>query len=266
MARPERGAAAARAATLLLCLGALLALAGPGAAKRTLAQGQANGSGAAPSDATSDPFASVEPTLGAEAPNATQPAADNVNKFGLAPGVGAPGGEPRLKFTGIATVAYEAQPMTPFGAAKLGCSLGFVSPTFQSNYVGVSSDLLQKGQACGRCIKLQCDDVSCQEPGKLELPAIVADVCGSCTKSDLSISAPLFRNLTGRDPGATPSIVVNSQRLVRSSAGWWDWNPGQPINPSAPLDVALQGGNKEVLRARVPALRNADLGVQFKAS
>ncbi len=31
---------------------------------------------------------------------------------------------------------------------------------------------------------------------------------GSCTKSDLSISAPLFRNLTGRDPGASPSIAV----------------------------------------------------------
>ncbi len=130
----------------------------------------------------------------------------------------------------------------------------------QSNYVGVSSDLLQKGQACGRCIKLQasavpvaallleaavpaalqqraaswfagcspaqaqlhavtpvcrcrpavatrgaapaakhtslrssltqllclrsarvqCDDVSCKDPGKMELPAIVADVCGAC--------------------------------------------------------------------------------------
>lgn len=28
-------------------------------------------------------------------------------------------------------MAYEDQPITPFGAAKLGCSLGFVSPTFQ---------------------------------------------------------------------------------------------------------------------------------------
>lgn len=120
-----------------------------------------------------------------------------------------------------------------------------VLPALQSNYVGVSSDLLQQGQACGRCIKiqaspasvaaliycfllwhaasaslggispfacarlpkgrrlrgshclpcteqgtpsqcpsapvtirLQCDDVSCKEPGKVELPAIVADVCG----------------------------------------------------------------------------------------
>lgn len=39
---------------------------------------------------------------------------------------------------------------------------------------------------------------------------------------------------------------------------------GQPITPSAPLEVALQGGNREVLRARVPSLRNADLGVQVR--
>ena len=54
----------------------------------------------------------------------------------------------------------------------------------------------------------QCDDVSCKQLGKVELPAIVADVCGSCTKADLSISVPLFRNLTGREPGSNPSIVV----------------------------------------------------------
>lgn len=58
------------------------------------------------------------------------------------------------------------------------------------------------------CACLQCDDVSCKEPGKIELPAIVADVCGSCTRADLSISVPLFRNLTGREPGSNPSIVV----------------------------------------------------------
>lgn len=39
---------------------------------------------------------------------------------------------------------------------------------------------------------------------------------------------------------------------------------GQPITPSAPLEVALQGGNREVLRARVPSMRNADLGVQVR--
>ncbi len=72
--------------------------------------------------------------------------------------------------------------------------------------------------------------------------------------------------------------VVSCRRVL--AAVWWAaWRSldfclspqppciaGQPINPSAPLDVALQGSNKEVLRARVPALRNADLGVQFKAS
>ena len=30
-----------------------------------------------------------------------------------------------------------------------------LSLPLQSNYVGVSSDLLQQGQACGRCIKIQ---------------------------------------------------------------------------------------------------------------
>lgn len=37
---------------------------------------------------------------------------------------------------------------------------------------------------------------------------------GSCTKADLSISAPLFRNLTGRDPGSNPSVVVRGPRRV----------------------------------------------------
>lgn len=40
---------------------------------------------------------------------------------------------------------------------------------------------------------------------------------------------------------------------------------GKPIDPTAPLQVDLLGGNCERLRARVPTLRSADLGVQFKA-
>lgn len=41
-------------------------------------------------------------------------------------------GAPRLKLTGVATVAYQQDPISPFGAVALGCSLGFVSPTFQA--------------------------------------------------------------------------------------------------------------------------------------
>ena len=37
-----------------------------------------------------------------------------------------------MRFTGIATVAYEDQPISPYAAVNLGCSLGFVSPTFQA--------------------------------------------------------------------------------------------------------------------------------------
>ncbi len=42
------------------------------------------------------------------------------------------------------------------------------------------------------------------------------------------------------------------------------WNPGSPIDPLAPLDIALAGSDREVLRVRLPSLRSADLGVQFK--
>ncbi|KAL4860181.1 hypothetical protein ACK3TF_000377 [Chlorella vulgaris] len=227
-------------------------------------------------------------------------------QFGLAASIGSPAGEPRLQFQGTATVAYSPDPLTPYQAVGLGCGLGFVSPTFQTNYVGVSSEYFDNAQACGRCITLQCDDQSCAEPGK-ELPALVVDVCGSCSGSDLSIAIPLFKNLTGRDAGSNPSIVVswdliscapytvgtikmlvkaggsaffqafgfsnyvvpiaqvqvNGTRLQQGSDGFYSYNPGSPIDPSAPLAVALLGANREVLRATVPSLRSADLGFQF---
>lgn len=66
-------------------------------------------------------------------------------------------------------------------------------------------------------------------------------------------------------PPPTCSTQINGKRLVHESSNWWGYNPGLTIDPAAPLDVALLGGNKEVLRARVPSLRSADLGVQFKA-
>jgi hypothetical protein len=59
---------------------------------------------------------------------------------------------------------------------------------------------------------------------------------------------------------------VNGQTLQRGSDNFWAWNPGQPIDPTAPLDLEVAGSNRQVLRARVPSLLNADLGVQFSAS
>lgn len=82
----------------------------------------------ASADLGQDPFA---PTADAELPASDAAAAPQRSGFGLAPGIGAPAGEPRLKMAGIATVAYADEPVSPFGAAALGCGLGFVAPTFQ---------------------------------------------------------------------------------------------------------------------------------------
>lgn len=137
--------------------------------------------------------------------------------FGLAPGIGTPAGEARLNYSGTASVAYGEKALGPFDATPLGCGLGYLSPLFRTHYVGVSPDIFQDGYACGRCIKLQCDDASCSEPGK-EQPALVADLCGSCTGLDMSIAGPLFRNLTGREPGSNPSLVVS-----------WELTPCSPF-------------------------------------
>jgi hypothetical protein len=41
---------------------------------------------------------------------------------------------------------------------------GYVSDPFLANYVGVGPAFHQKAFSCGRCMKIQCDDVSCEEP------------------------------------------------------------------------------------------------------
>lgn len=219
--------APARPATLLLLgLGALLIVAAPATAGRTLAQDQAGGSGGGGATAANptDVFASIEEPLLGGAQNATQPASASGSKFGLAPGVGAPGGEqaaaarlpagpaaggsaepgqlpacshllrsshsllshpashplagePRLKFTGIATVAYEAQPITPFGAAKLGCSLGFVSPTFQVRLkgCGLSRDAAEQLVVIGSQVQVRVTRAPrCPHP----IPAPAEQLCG----------------------------------------------------------------------------------------
>ena len=71
---------------------------------------------------------------------------------------------------------------------------------------------------------------------------------------------PLFIHPHNR-PVCRPQ--VNGQRLQHGTDNFWAWNPGAPIDPSAPLTVALASG-RQAVRARVPALRSADLGVQFR--
>lgn len=110
-APPRQGRPAS--SSLLLALLLLATTAVPAAAQGAFAQPTA--------DANTDPFAT------AAADNSVSPGAPKEGQgFGLAPSQ-----EPRLRFQGIATVAYDRQPLTPFGAANLGCGLGFVSPDFQ---------------------------------------------------------------------------------------------------------------------------------------
>lgn len=47
----------------------------------------------------------------------------------------------------------------------------------QGAFVGVGSNYYAKGAGCGRCIRLQCDDASCAQPGKQAVAQII-DLCG----------------------------------------------------------------------------------------
>lgn len=58
---------------------------------------------------------------------------------------------------------------------------------------------------------------------------------------------------------------LNGKLLKRSASGnWWEYNPGQAINPRGPFRLELLGRNREVLRVSLPQLRSSNLGVQFK--
>lgn len=47
------------------------------------------------------------------------------------------------------------------------------------------------------------------------------------------------------------AVAVNGDRLRRSTSNWWDWNPGAPIDPRGPFEIALLSSNREVLRIKV---------------
>ncbi|KAI3434688.1 hypothetical protein D9Q98_002751 [Chlorella vulgaris] len=62
------------------------------------------------------------------------------------------------------------------------------------------------------------------------------------------------------------AVAVNGDRLRRSTSNWWDWNPGAPIDPRGPFEIALLSSNREVLRIKVTRLQSQDVGVQFKSA
>lgn len=193
---PATATAALGLATLLLLVGAAAA--------------QGSDPFAPAGDLGQDPFA---PTADAEQPSTDAGASPQRGGFGLAPGIGAPAAE-RLQMTGIATVAYSDEPISPFGAASLGCGLGFVAPTFQvrknvcwlsrgmaawqrwlcarcrhltfsvpvpspaqSNYVGVSPDVYADGMACDRCLRIQARVAAQLRAGHLPARPPLPAVC-----------------------------------------------------------------------------------------
>ncbi|KDD75789.1 hypothetical protein H632_c498p0 [Helicosporidium sp. ATCC 50920] len=114
----------------------------------------------------------------------------------------------RLKFRGVATTAYTAQPISSFGAVSFGCGMGYVSSNFTSAYVGVGRAMFNMGFSCGQCIRLQCDDESCKHVGK-KVDAQIIDSCGNCPGADISIANPLFQTLTGRLPSPKPNALIS---------------------------------------------------------
>lgn len=63
------------------------------------------------------------------------------------------------------------------------------------------------------------------------------------------------------------AVRINNQLLKHNSGGnWWEWNPGQAINPRGPFKLDLLGNNRQVLSVVINQLRPTDLGVQFRGS
>ena len=52
-------------------------------------------------------------------------------------------------------------------------------------------------------------------------------------------------------------------RLRKSSSNWWEYNPGQVIDPRATYGLVLLGANRQVLQVAIRGLVNQDLGVQY---
>ncbi|PSC72982.1 Expansin 1 [Micractinium conductrix] len=282
----------------------------PGAAAQPEGAGDARTAGSAdggsPDEAagflTPEEAAALLPGPGAGTGVTTQE--ESGQQYGLAAG---PAGEiARLKYAGTAVSAYEATPLASAGAIDLGCGFGFVDEDFRAAYIGVGNDYWGKGFACGRCVRLQCDDAACQPLGARMVVQVV-DLCGDCLGANIALSIPAFQNFTaGSDlntlqvsweflPDCSPyvngtikmlvkpggnayfqafnfanSLVpivaaqINGDRLRPGTSNYWEWNPGKAIDPSQPLELALAGATRQVLRLRISQLRSQDLKVQFK--
>lgn len=116
----------------------------------------------------------------------------------------------RLDLPGVAAPGYSIRPMSSYGAVSLSCGLGYVEEHFRSRYLAVSPAMYNAGFSCGRCVRIQCDDKSCAEPGK-QIVAAVVDQGGELFDGDLTISGALFVELAGRELGANPSLTVSWQ-------------------------------------------------------
>jgi hypothetical protein len=108
-------------------------------------------------------FADAAAAAAAAPPPATpsDPYTSNSEAYGIAqqfrPTEQGGGGQSRLSYTGVGTVAFAPQPIPTYGAQSLGCGFGYVSLNFTAAYIGVGPSFYQQGFACGRCVKLQCE-------------------------------------------------------------------------------------------------------------
>ncbi len=138
--------------------------------------------------------------------------------YGLAPEI-VSGEIKRLPLPGIGQPGYSSQAVSSYGAVSLSCSLGYLEEPFRSRFVALSPAMMNAGFSCGRCVRLQCDDTSCAEPGK-QLVAQVVDRGGELFDGDMTLSGALFTELTGRDIGRNPSISVSW--AFESCSSWID--------------------------------------------
>ncbi|KAL4441854.1 hypothetical protein ABPG77_003770 [Micractinium sp. CCAP 211/92] len=208
----------------------------------------------------------------------------------------------RLKYQGMAVSAYAAQPVQSSGVIQLACGFAYESELFRSNYVGVSPDVFSKGLACGRCIRVQCDDLACRPPGG-SLVAQVVDLCGEGHSAqyrgtqaatgpppqmswDVVDCAPYISGTIKMylKPGGSQyyqsfsfsnsiqpiiGVMINGVRLAPSTSSAY-WVSGSckraegEIDPRGRFEIVLAGASREFLRVRISPLRSQDLGVQFK--
>jgi len=130
--------------------------------------------------------------------------------YGLAPVFTSKGPDrkPRLEYPSIGTVGYGMEPMSSYGGVGLSCGFGFVDEYFRGRFVAIGKSMYNQGFTCGRCVKVQCDDSSCAEPGK-SIVAQVVDLCGECFDGDMTVGGSLFKELVGRNPNPNPSVALS---------------------------------------------------------